>query len=149
LGPVAIARSEYVSNVIAGVKATHALTTYFDGAVGRPSRVMVWGCSLGGGVATLLREKYPNVYDGAIACASPGSDPKVNDASLAFAYDVTFGWPSEKWGPLEDIRDDLVSARDVMPVLMTQLPTTPDRYAKWEFIRRVMKIPLQVRLSAL
>ena len=41
------------------------------------------------------------------------------DASLAFglAYDVTFGWPSDKWGPLEDVRDDLTFFGDVAPIL--------------------------------
>ena len=138
----ALAGSEYEN--MAGVAATHALTEYFNGAVGQPSRVVVWGCSQGGGVTTVLREKYPNVYDGAIACAFPGSDPRVNDASLALglAYDVTFGWPSEKWGPLEDVRDDLSFFADVAPILSPQIMNPANR-AKWEFVRRVMKFPSQ------
>lgn len=141
----ALAGAEYENSVISGVRETHALTEYFNGAVGHPAKVMVWGCSLGGGVTTQLLEKYPNVYDGAISCAGPGAQTsKINDASLAFglAYDVAFGWPSDLWGPLEDVRDDLVFARDVAPILKTQLPTTTPVYAKWEFIRLVTKFPV-------
>lgn len=141
----ALAGSEYASNVIDGVRTTHALTTYFNGVVGRPSRVIVWGCSLGGGVATLLLEKYGNVYDGAIACAGTVADmAKVSDASLAFglAYDVAFGWPSEKWGPLEDVRDDLSFFTNVAPILQPQLKDQANT-PKWEFVRRVMKFPPQ------
>jgi pimeloyl-ACP methyl ester carboxylesterase len=141
----ALAGAEYANSIIDGTRVTHALTAYFNGAVGRPSRVLVWGCSLGGMVSTVLLEKYPRVYDGAVSCAGPGAEMgKVNDGSLAFglAYDVTFGWPSDRWGPLEDIRDDVVFATDVAPIFMTTLPTTPDKYAKWEFIRLVTKLPV-------
>ena len=106
---------------------------------------MVWGCSLGGGVTTLLREKYPFTYDGAISCAGVVSDPELAaDASLAFglAYDVTFGWPSDKWGPLEDVRDDLTFFGDVAPILSPQI-MNPANKAKWEFVRLVMKLPVE------
>ncbi len=139
----ALAGSEYDFN--AGVAATHALTEYFNGVVGQPSRVVVWGCSQGAGVTTVLREKYPNVYDGAIACSWPGSHPaRVNDASLAFglAYDVTFGWAADLWGPLEDVRDDLAFFTDVAPIFGPQI-MNPANTAKWEFIRLVMKFPSQ------
>jgi hypothetical protein len=137
----ALAGAEYASSVTNGTRATHALTEYFNGAVGRPSRVLIWGCSLGGTVTTLLVEKYPNIYDGGVSCASGSNLMKANDASLAFglAYDVTFGWPADQWGPLEDVRDDLTFAQDVAPIFKTQLPVTPDKLAKWEFIRLVTK----------
>ena len=131
----------------AGAKASHALTEFFNGAVGKPSRVIAWGSSLGGVVATMLLEKYGNTYDGAIANCAPLAGPARNiDTSLAFglAYDVTFGWPTDAWGPLEDVRDDLTFARDVMRIV--QWPVSPDpdgRYGRWEFIRLVTKLPTQ------
>ncbi len=146
----ALAGAEYENSQEAGTKASHALTAFFNGAVGRPSRVVAWGCSLGGVVSTMLLEKYPGIYDGAIACAGPLAGQARNiDVSLAFAlaYDVTFGWRSDLWGPVDDLRDDLVFG-EVMPYVKWPLPQLPPlefqaRKAKWEFIRLVTKLPPQ------
>ncbi len=141
----ALAGAEYENSQEAGTKASHALTAFFNGAVGRPSRVVTWGCSLGGVVATMLLEKYKGIYDGAIACAGPLAGQARNvDASLAFAlaYDVTFGWRSDLWGPVDDLRDDLVF-NEVMPDVQWPLPQFPNRRPKWEFIRLVTKQPTQ------
>jgi pimeloyl-ACP methyl ester carboxylesterase len=139
----ALAGAEYGNSQKAGAQASHALTEFFNGAMGRPARVIAWGNSLGGVVAALLLEKYPGAYDGAVAnCGPLGGQAKNIDASLAYglAYDVTFGWPADAWGPLDDLRDDLVFATDVLPLV--QWPQA-DRYGRWEFIRLVMKLPTQ------
>jgi hypothetical protein len=115
----ALAGADYGNSWQRGAQASHALTEFFNGAVGRPSRVIAWGNSLGGAVATLLLEKYPGAYDGAIANCAPLAGLAANtDASLAFglAYDVTFGWPADAWGGLEDVRDDL-RAMEVLPLV--------------------------------
>ena len=139
----ALAGAEFESTEKAGMLVTHALTMRFHFAVGRPHRVIVWGNSLGGVVAAMLLETFPGIYDGALANGSPLAGSKMNiDAALAFAlaYNVTFGWPADKWGPLDDVRDDLTLA-DVLPV--AQLPGPADRYGRWEFIRLVIKLPTQ------
>lgn len=139
----ALAGAEFASTEKDGVLVTHALTMHFYGAVGRPDRVIVWGSSLGGVIATMLAETFPGIYDGALANGSPLAGSRMNiDAALAFAlaYDVTFGWPTDVWGPIEDVRDDLTLA-DVLPV--AKLPGPPDRYSRWEFIRLVVKLPAQ------
>jgi len=87
-------------------------------------------------------EKYPNIYDGAIAGCAVGAGAPMNwDGALAFslAYDVAFGWfPS--WGNVEDVRDDLDFETDVYPTLSGQV-ANPANLGLFEFIRLVCDLP--------
>ncbi len=77
------------------------LTTFFNGAVGKPQRTIIWGGSWGGLVALKLAETYPGIYDGAIAVAPLGAG-YANDLDFELRYDLAyaagFGWPSDWWG---------------------------------------------------
>ena len=77
------------------VLRTLMLTTFFNGAVGKPQRTIIWGGSWGGTVALKLAETYPGIYDGAIATA-PVAAGFVNNADFEMRYDLAyaavFGW---------------------------------------------------------
>ncbi len=103
------------------VLRTLVLTNFFNGSVGKPLRTIIWGGSWGGTVALKLAETYPGIYDGAIAVA-PVAAGYVNDADFELRYDLAyaavFGWPSDWWGPIQDLRDDLLGNEEslIMPV---------------------------------
>ena len=142
----ALAGSAYSSggwSVKEGMQNTLALTNYFKGQVGKPEHVIVWGCSMGTAIALKSIEKYPGIYDGAVAESGLNAGfPMQLDYYLAFclAYAVAFdGWP-EDWGPLGDIREDISFADDVLPVVFPQY-IDPANYGKWEFIKLVTDYP--------
>jgi pimeloyl-ACP methyl ester carboxylesterase len=125
-----------------GIQDTHALTNYFKGQVGNPEHVIVWGTSLGSGVALTCIEKYPGIYDGAIADSGLLAGlPMHGDMGLAFllAYAVAFDWP-EAWGPLGDLRDDLDFMTEVLPTILPQY-IDGTNFGKWEFVRLVTDYP--------
>ena len=127
-----------------GIQNTLALTNFFRGKVGNPDRIILWGFSMGSVIAFKSIEKYPNIYDGAIAGCAVGAGAPMNwDGALAFslAYDVTFEWPSS-WGSVGDVRDDLDFENDVFPVLLGQV-TDPANFGLFEFIRLVSDLPLE------
>jgi len=127
-----------------GINNTKDLTNYFKRQVGKPEHVIVWGTSLGTGVALTCIEKYPGIFDGAISEGGPIAGlPMQADYGLAFclAYDMVFDWPEEEWGPLGDLRDD-IDANDVGGTIFTQW-VNPANYAKWEFIRLVVDYPVE------
>lgn len=126
-------------NVKERMQNTVALTAAFHGIVGHPQRTIMWGRSLGGLVTLGMIEKFPGLYDGAVALCPPAAGaPRRFDQALdvALAYKVTFGW-NEAWGTPGDLRDDLNFVTDVLPQLQANLA----QYGGWEFIRRVNKIP--------
>ncbi len=127
------------------VQQTLALTNFFKGMVGNPSRTIVWGNSLGGFVALKLIEEHPGIYDGAIANAPPAAGrPENADTGLSFslAYAATFPWHDDLWGPVDNLRDDLDFFADVRPIFRQEsLPGSPATFGRWEFIRLVMKQP--------
>lgn len=121
-----------------GVQRTHQLTGFFREIVAMPQRTIVWGNSFGAGVALKIIEKYPGIYDGAIANCSPSAGAAENmDSALAFslAYDAAIGWPEELWGPIDNVRDDLTSEYVISTV---QWPATNTKPPEWEFIRLAM-----------
>jgi hypothetical protein len=92
------------------VQDSLALTSYFRGRVGDPARVILWGTSAGGLSTLKMIEDYPRAFEGAIATCTPAAGvPRNMDRKLDFslAYAVTFGWPADKWGPLENLRQGL------------------------------------------
>lgn len=137
----ALAGSWYEDSLVEGPKQTLALTRFFSHAVGRPQRTIVWGMSLGGNTTLALIENHPEVYDGAIPVAGvAGGWPKFVDSLLRFdlAYAAAFGWPTDGWGPVENLRNDLYGneASLIMPIYQW---AWAGNYGQWEFIRLVMK----------
>ena len=125
-----------------GIQNTLALTNFFRGQVGNPDRIILWGFSMGSVIAFKSIEKYPNIYDGAIAGCAVGAGAPMNwDGALAFslAYDVALGWPLS-WGSVGDVRDDLDFETDVYPILLDQV-TNPANIGLFEFIRLVCDLP--------
>jgi pimeloyl-ACP methyl ester carboxylesterase len=128
-------------NVKDRMQNTVALTAAFHGIVGHPQRTIMWGRSLGGLVTLGMIEKFPGLYDGAVAlCAPAAGTPRRFDQALdvALAYKVAFGDWDDAWGTPGDLRDDL-SFAEVSPHIVPRM--VPTQYGNWEFIRRVNKIP--------
>lgn len=126
-------------NVKERMQNTVAITAAFHGMVGRPLRTIMWGRSLGGLVTLGMIEKFPGLYDGAIALCPPAAGaPRRFDQALdvALAYKVAFGW-NDAWGTPGDLRDDLNFVTEVLPDIQAHLA----QFGGWEFIRRVNKIP--------
>lgn len=115
------------------------LTTFFNGAVGKPRRTIPWGGSWGGTVALKLAELYPGIYDGSIAVA-PVAAGAVKDADFELRFDLAyaavFGWPSDWWGPIEHLREGLLGKEGT---LIAPVFAWGGTYAQWEFVRLVMK----------
>lgn len=128
-------------NIKEGMRDTVALTTAFRDLVGLPQRTILWGRSMGGLMALAMIEKFPGIYDAAIALCPPAAGtPRRFDQALdiSLAYAAAFGWDTG-WGTPGDLRDDLNFMTDVMPHIMMQL--TPAKMGYWEFLRRVNRMP--------
>jgi len=143
----ALAGSGYRSDSMKdAVQGTLALTNFFKGMVGNPSRTIIWGVSLGGMVSLKLIEEHPEIYDGAIANATPAAGNPENadmDVSFALAYAATFPWHDDLWGPVENVRDDLDYFAEVLPILLAEALPGPATFGRWEFIRLIMGLPPQ------
>ncbi len=129
-------------NVKERMQNTVALTAAFHGLVGRPQRTIMWGQSMGGLVTLGMVEKFPGLFDGAIALCPPAAGtPRRFDQALdvALAYKVAFPAWNDAWGTPGDLRDDLNFWTEVKPSI--PLPDTMQRIGRWEFIRRVNRIP--------
>ncbi len=137
----ALAGSSYKDSLKEGSKRTLALTNFFNGEVGKPLRTILWGMSLGGDTTLALIENHPEIYDGAIPVAAEGGgDPNYVDFLLRFdlAYAAAFGWPTDWWGPVENLRDDLYGNEATLIMPVYQWPWAGN-YGQWEFVRLVMK----------
>ena len=75
-------RNDY--DVTSGVQDTHALAKRFNGIVGKPDRVFMSGASMGGHIAAVTIEQYPNMYDGALAICGAMADFKQFDYLMEF-----------------------------------------------------------------
>jgi len=67
-----------------GAKDTHALTAFFNGKFGRPVRTYITGASMGGHVAGIVAEQYPQSYDGAMPVCGVLGDYELFDFFLDF-----------------------------------------------------------------
>jgi pimeloyl-ACP methyl ester carboxylesterase len=131
-----------------GMQNSVALTGAFRGRVGRPQRTIIWGKSLGGLIALGMIEKFPGLYDGAVAlCPAAAGTPRRFDQFLdiTVAYAAAFGW-DPAWGTPGDLRDDLNFVTDVRPHLLKQL--SPAKLGLWEFLRRVNGLPINSYYTA-
>jgi len=136
-------------NVKERMQSTVALTAAFHGIVGRPQRTIMWGRSLGGLVTLGMIEKFPGLYDGAVALCPPAAGaPRRFDQALdvALAYNVAFENWNDAWGTPGDLRDDLNFLTEVAPSIPP--PNSAGRYGRWEFIRLVNRIPGDTYYSA-
>jgi hypothetical protein len=142
----AIAGSAYSVNgwaVREGVHDMKALADYFQLVVGKPSRTLLVGVSMGSVIALDSIEDLPGTYDGALPlCAVAAGTPLAFDGVLAVAsaYDAAFGWPAQ-WGTAADVRDDIDFESEVLPVLAQQF-SAPDAAGRIEFMRLVAGVPI-------
>jgi pimeloyl-ACP methyl ester carboxylesterase len=140
----ALAGSGYPNDNKQGILATLALTKYFNGRVGIPSRTIVWGNSLGGLISLMLIERHPGIYDGAIAnCTPAAGDLGDLDWALTWslAYSAVFEWREDLWGPIGNLRDDIDFFAEAAPYL--QWPDSLENSIKYEFIRLVVGMPTE------
>src|SRR5512146_2741600 len=123
------------------MQETVALAAAFRDIVGQPRRTIMWGQSMGGAVTLAMIEKFPGLYDGAVALCAPGAGtPRMFDqkVDIALAYRVLFGWKTE-WGTPGYLRSDLNVLTEVYPHIVQQL--TLDKLWRWEVLRLVNRIP--------
>ena len=125
-----------------------ALSGLFNDLVGKPKKRILMGFSMGSLIALKSAEEVP-LYDGVLAMSSLAglkSGAGERDGSFAFAYATVFGWPAN-WGTWYDVKDDLSFSNDVLPVFGYQLyllqQNDPVTIAKFEFIRRLLKLPYE------
>ena len=137
----ALAGSAYKRNgwaVKEGIEDTVALTSFFRDTVGKPSRSLLWGFSMGSLVTFEIAERTAGHYDGYLpACAVAAGAPRAWDGALAtsVAYDAAFGW-SPAWGTAGDVKDTIDFETEVLPKLFGEL-VNPMNFGKFEFIRLV------------
>ena len=67
-----------------GAKDTHALTQFFNGRFGRPTRTYITGASMGGHVTGAMAEQWPASYDGAMPICGVLGDYTLFDYFLDF-----------------------------------------------------------------
>ena len=118
------------------------MSFYFKGQVGNPEHVIVWGTSLGTGVVLTCIEKYPGIFDGAVAESGPIAGlPMQADWGLGLrvAYEAVFGWPEEDWGTLGDAKDGIDFVEFMDTIIPQYLFSDP---LNWEFISRVTGFPV-------
>ena len=75
-------RNDY--DVSSGVQTTHALVKRLNGLIGNPRRVYLTGASMGGHVAAVSIEQYPNTYDAALLTCGVLGDYELFDYFLDF-----------------------------------------------------------------
>jgi hypothetical protein len=67
-----------------GAKDTHALTMFFNGKFGKPSKTYITGASMGGHVTGIVAEQWPQSYDGAMPVCGVLGDYELFDFFLDF-----------------------------------------------------------------
>ena len=67
-----------------GAKDTHALTQFFNGRFGKPSRTYITGASMGGHVTAIVAEQWPQSYSGAMPICGVLGDYELFDFFLDF-----------------------------------------------------------------
>jgi hypothetical protein len=67
-----------------GAKDTHALTQFFNGRFGTPTRTYITGASMGGHVTGIVAEQWPQSYDGAMPICGVLGDYELFDFFLDY-----------------------------------------------------------------
>jgi pimeloyl-ACP methyl ester carboxylesterase len=136
------ARKTNGASVEDGLDDVVALVSYFRENIGRPTRTILWGVSMGGLITLETAERNGGAFDGFLAlCPLGGGASRTVDHFLVLrlAYDVTFGMPGS-WGTPGDVRDDLDYETEVLPILSAQAGD-PANFGRFEFLRLVAGIP--------
>lgn len=151
----AVAYSSYGENgwvVKVGGERTHQLSGLFAARFGKPGRTFLYGRSLGGLIAIMLAEKYPEQYDGVLA-----ECPVVEGSTIAFRYlfDVrrlfdyfypgilpgnALGVPPE-WTPSPSDADRVGAAMDrdtTVALAMAKTDQVPIQFARYSEFRAGM-----------
>lgn len=137
----ALAGSAYATNgwaVQDAISDTKRLVSHFRGTVGKPTRTLLWGFSMGSLATLSLAEQTAGHFDGYLAaCAVGAGASRAWDGAVAssLAYDATFGWGAS-WGSVGDVRDDLDFEAAVLPKLIPEV-SNPLNFGRFEFIRLV------------
>ena len=129
--------------VAEGIEDTKKLTELFVEEVGDPTRVILYGASMGTIIALKSMELYPEVYDAAVPMCDLGAGATANTdhkLDLATAYAVAFGWKNS-WGDVGDVRDKL-GFSPVMKKLTKELDHAAENFGRFEFVRLVSHLPL-------
>lgn len=71
-------------DVAAGVKDSLALLELFREEIGTPEKVIIMGHDMGGHVAAVSAELFPDIYDGALPMCAPLGDTALMDYLLGF-----------------------------------------------------------------
>lgn len=141
----ALSGSAYKNNgwaVEEGIADLKNLVVFFRRRVSRPTKVILWGVSMGTVIGFKSMEQPGNIYDGALCgCAVGGGAPSSWDAAgdLMLAYDTVFGMPAA-WGTPGDVRDDLDFDTEVLAKLGPELQNQAN-FPKFEFLRLVTGTP--------
>ncbi len=141
----ALSGSAYKNNgwaVEEGVADLKNLVVFFRRRVSRPTKVILWGVSMGTVIGFKSMEQPGNIYDGALCgCAVGGGAPSSWDAAgdLMLAYDTVFGMPAA-WGTPGDVRDDLDFDTEVLAKLGPELQNQAN-FPRFEFLRLVTGTP--------
>ncbi len=137
----ALAGSAYSSNgwaVQEGIGDTKRLVSRFRAAVGKPSRTLLWGFSMGSVITYALAEQTAGHFDGYLAaCAVGAGASRAWDGAgvTSLAYDAAFGWPAA-WGSVGDVDDTIDFDTTVLAKMIPEV-SNPANFGKFEFIRLV------------
>jgi Putative esterase len=150
----AYASSDYGAQgycVTAGVNATYQLTQYVINNFNVTGKVYIFGGSMGGEIALLLGEKYPNLYSGVLDICGPKDLVTVysNGAILASSsldgIRAIYGWPpSVSDATCQKMKDfAIVSGVDLVAETGGTPDTVPQAYAQISPVNHVnISIPV-------
>jgi pimeloyl-ACP methyl ester carboxylesterase len=86
----------------AGARDTHALREVIARELGEPAREYIYGQSMGGNVAALSLELYPDAYDGALSECGVVSGPEILDYFLSWGVLAGYLTGTDLYGATAD-----------------------------------------------
>jgi pimeloyl-ACP methyl ester carboxylesterase len=126
----AFAVSSYSENGYAvkeGVQQTHQLRGLFKSYFGKPGRCYLVGRSMGGGIALMLAEKYPQQYDGALPmCGIVGGTPYQMNQRFTIRALFDYFYPGVVPGTAVYVPEGTNVVTDVYLPVMAAISNDPD-----------------------
>jgi hypothetical protein len=137
----AYAASDYGAQgycVSAGYNRTYELTNYVISTYNVTGKVLIFGGSMGGEIALLLGEKYPNIYSGVLDICGPKdlanlyTTGQVIAASSLDQIKVMMGWPAlTPDSTVQKFKDfAITSGQDLVAETGGTPATVPEAYVK-------------------